>query len=346
MRILQLGPLPPPHGGVQYNLVAIHKCLVSRGDSSEVINLTRHRGEDGDGFYYPKNPLQLISLLLKLKYDILHLHIGGNLTGRLLLLSLVCCMMRGSRAVLTFHSGGYPGSKEGKTASPATVRGFIFRRFDGIIAVNEAIVDLFIRFGVGGERIRLILPYELPSLDESVTVPEPISGFLDRHSPVLITAGLLEPEYVLPSQIDVLGKILERHPGAGLVIVGSGSIEDELRELISSKPYSDHIMLCGDVPHPVTMHMIDRADLFLRTTAYDGDAISVREAIHLGTPVIATDTGMRPDEVTLIPLSDTEALREAVERLLEAPETDRGPSEAHSDNIGAVCDFYMDLLSG
>ena len=44
----------------------------------------------------------------------------------------------------------------------------------------------------------------------------------------------------------------------------------------------------GDVEHPVTLHLINRADILLRTTKFDGDAIAVREALFLETPVIAT----------------------------------------------------------
>ena len=38
---------------------------------------------------------------------------------------------------------------------------------------------------------------------------------------------------------------------------------------------------------------MSRITIFLRTTLYDGDSISVREALHLGVPVIASDNGMR-----------------------------------------------------
>jgi hypothetical protein len=55
---------------------------------------------------------------------------------------------------------------------------------------------------------------------------------------------------------------------------------------------------------------------------------------------------MRPKGVSLIPLSDTEALREAIERHLDAPRGERARTETHTDNAGAVCDFYGDLLSG
>ena len=48
MVVLQLGPFPPPHGGVQTNLVAIRDYLRARGMAAPVINLTRHRRRDGD----------------------------------------------------------------------------------------------------------------------------------------------------------------------------------------------------------------------------------------------------------------------------------------------------------
>ena len=80
MRVLQLGPFPPPHGGIQTNLVAIREYLRSRGIPCGVINLTRHRKPNSDEVYYPASAAELLRLLLTLPYDILHLHIGGNLT--------------------------------------------------------------------------------------------------------------------------------------------------------------------------------------------------------------------------------------------------------------------------
>src|SRR5205823_13637384 len=52
MRVVQLGPYPPPHGGVQTNLVAIRDLLRKSGHECLAVNLTRHRREDaGDVFY-------------------------------------------------------------------------------------------------------------------------------------------------------------------------------------------------------------------------------------------------------------------------------------------------------
>jgi glycogen(starch) synthase len=344
MRVLQLGPYPPPHGGVQTNLVAIRQFLKTRGDWSGVINLTRHRKPAADDVYYPRNAFETLWLLLTLRYDITHLHIGGDLSPRLLALSLVCCSIPGTKAVLTFHSGGYPASRAGRTAHPRTLRGFILRRFDAIIAVNREIAAMLQRFGVAGGRIHTICPFAAPALD-SAALPDPLQRFFQSHSPVFLTVGLLEPEYDLPLQIGLMGRIRETYPGAGLVIAGSGNLEDALRRHIAGTPYSAHVMLYGDMPHPVTLRAMAECDVLLRTTLYDGDSVAVREALALGTHVIATDNGMRPAGVYLIPPRDPVALTEAIRACLAIPknptQTVGSKADNHSEEVYCV---YRDLL--
>jgi glycosyltransferase involved in cell wall biosynthesis len=339
-----MGPYPPPEGGVQTNLVAIRRFLLSREIPCAVINLTRYRREDRDEIYYPKNPFEALKLLARLRCDIIHLHIGGDLSMRLMMLALVCNLIPSRKTVLTFHSGGYPLSNAGKMANPLTFRGFVLRRFDRVIGVNQELKDLFQRFGVAEERIRLILPHAIsPDLIEK-SLPERLSRFFQAHDPTLLTVSGLEPEYDLPLQINLLAQVRERFPDAGLAIIGSGSLEAELRDLIQSKPYADHVLLCGDVPHPGALRAIAESDLFLRTTLYDGDSISVREALFIGTPVIATDNGMRPDGAHLIPCSDPDALLRAIEHVLTqfAPESPRG--DAGERNIEEVFELYKELL--
>jgi glycosyltransferase involved in cell wall biosynthesis len=345
MRILQLGPYPPPHGGVQSNLVAIHRLLRDKGISSRIVNITRYRQRSDGEVYYPRNWLELLALLLILRYDIVHIHIGGTVTMRLLGLSLLCCLLPGRKAVLTFHSGGYPASKEGRDARPRTLRGFVFRRFDRIIGVNPDIVRLFGAFGVRSDRVRLIYPHALPSELPDRPLPQSLDDFFATHRPVLISVGLLEPEYDLPRQIEVLGLIRARHPQAGLVLIGSGSLEATLRAAIGRTTYAPHVLLCGDVPHDDTLLAIAASDLCLRTTVYDGDSIFVREALHLGVPIIATDTGMRPDGVLLVPFSDTQALGLAIERILARPPTPHVPRGQNEDNVRMTLAIYEELMA-
>jgi glycosyltransferase involved in cell wall biosynthesis len=343
MKVLQMGPYPPPHGGVQTNLVALRKYLLERGIACPVINLTRFRREEGRGVYYPKTALAVIKLLFRLDYDVVHLQAGGDFSLRHAGVLLLCSMLPAKKIVFTFHSGGYPASNAGQRARPWSLRGFVLRRLDGLIAVNQELLELFRKFGVPEERIRLIPPYAVESPAEETRLPEMMERFYGAHDPVLVTVSGLEPEYDLPLQLEVVGRLRQKFPGLGLAIVGSGSLEGEMRRKIAAAPYREHVLLCGDIPHQAALRAIERSDLFLRTTLYDGDSISVREALHLGVPVIATDNGMRPEGVRLVTRSDIEQLERAVVACLQLPCNSIPPSPNGLDNLEAVLRFYKDL---
>ena len=346
MKVLLLGPYPPPHGGVQTHLVALREYLRRSGVPSAVIDITRHKKAEMDEIYYPRSAWALIKLLVRLDYDVVHLHFGGDFTHRLQALTLACRILRRRGLVMTFHSGGYPSSEAGARAQFLTLRGFVLRRLDRVIAVNQALVETFHRYGLAPRRVRLVAPHAFggnPAARQR-ELPSPLSDFVANHEPVMLTVGLLEPEYDLGLQIDMLGTLRESHPNAGLVIIGSGSLDANLRALIVAKPYAAHVLMCGDVAHAVTLDAISRCDVMLRTTLYDGDSISVREALHLGTRVIATDTGMRPAGVHLFDGGGPAALAARVAEVLagaiQLAEPDIPSTE---QNLQAVLDLYREL---
>jgi len=148
----------------------------------------------------------------------------------------------------------------------------------------------------------------------------------------------------LALQIEAMKFVREKWPKAGLLIAGSGSLHEALRRQIDQQPYAEHVLLYGDLPHAATLEAITRADLMLRTTWYDGDALSVREALHFGLPVIATDNGMRPAGVRLIPPRDLKKLLAAIDDALAKPATNRQSSAPADDsNLMAVLNLYREL---
>lgn len=342
MKVIQLGPFPPPHGGVQTNLVAIRNHLRAHGHGAAVIHLTRHRRQDADEVFYPETAVQTARLLLTQPAEILHLHIGGNLSPRLLALGLFCSLVPGRKSVLTFHSGGYPSSPAGKATTRRSLAAFVLRSFDAVIAVNEEIATFLRRCGVRKDRLTVVCPHSFA--DMSASLPEPLNAFYAAHDPVLLSVGLLEPEYDLPLQIEALGRVRERHPKAGLVMIGSGSLEPDLRARIAATPYPSHLLLPGDVPHPATLRAIHDCAILLRTTHYDGDSISVREAAEMGTPVIATDNGMRPPGCRLIPSPSLEPLLQAIDDTLTGPRPAQPSGSVGVRNLDAVLAIYRALL--
>ncbi len=345
MHVLQLGPVPPPEGGINRNMLGVRDELLRQGHRCSIIATSRStKVIEEPGVYHPRSPIALIKLLYAIDYDVLHLHVGGAITLRLLALIFVCSLFRRGKNILSFHSGGYTETAEGKAARAMSIRGFIFRRFARIVVVNPLLADVFERYGTAKEKIHVIYPFVQKTPDENITVPKDLADFAREANPFLLTVGLLEDEYDLFMQIEAIGDVLKDFPNAGLMIVGSGSLEEKLKTAIAAKPYADKILLTGDVEHAVTLHLINDADILLRTTSFDGDAISVREALFLDTPVIATDNGMRPDGIEMIAVGDKHALIEKIKTIANSPRKEKSEKQPDNKNIIEIVNLYKDVL--
>src|SRR5207247_1567740 len=175
-----------------------------------VINITRHRRPDQDEIYYPGTALQLISLLLQLRYDIVHLHVGGILSQRVLRLALLCTMLPARRTVFTFHSGGYPSMPEGRSTGAISFAGTVLRRFDRVIGVNQEIMEFFQKLRVSPHRARVIFP---PAVcDENVCarlLPEPLEPIVVQHGAAVISAPRWVSRCQLPVHIRLLPCVRE-----------------------------------------------------------------------------------------------------------------------------------------
>lgn len=345
MHVTQVGPIPPPFGGVQVHLMALRAHLRAQGDRVSAVNNTRHRQPDHDDLWFPASPQGMLARFAALRPDVIHLHLGGDLKRKDLLLCLACNQWPGARSVLTFHSGGFPSSPAGRAARPDSFAGRVVRRFDAVVAVNAEIADVFRRYGCAPSRVHVIEPHAEPAVDGVAAAPWPsrFAAFAAAHDPVLLTVGLLEPEYGLDLQVAALERVRAAGRNAGLIIIGSGSLEGELRARIAASPAGEHVLLAGDVPHPETLAAIARCDLLQRPTAYDGDSVSVREALALGTPVAATDTGMRPAGVHLLAARTPEAIAEAALRHAGQRTAGRGAAGGDEGNLARVRALYATL---
>jgi glycogen(starch) synthase len=316
------------------------------GVPCEVINLTRYREQREAGVHVPSNALAVMRLLFSRRARVVHLHFGGTLSPRLLGLCLFASLLPGRRVVLTFHSGGYPTSRAGMALRPSSPAAFILRRLDALIGVNEALSAYFRGLGAKPERVHTVVPFALAEQPAPGPLPEPLGRFFASASHRIFSASGFEPEYDIPSQFQAMEAILARFPRAALAIAGCGRREAELHAAAAKLPWKDRVLLCGDVPHASVLTAMREADVCLRTTLYDGDAISVREALAMGTPVIATDNKMRPPGVTLVPIGDSNALAAAVIGQLERGRVAGVPGDEGQENLHAIAAIYRHLLGG
>lgn len=340
MHVVELGPVPPPEGGVSRNMMAIRDSLIAEGHRCTLI-ATTSGGSDEDGIFRPRTPAALVKLLATLDFDILHLHIGGDVTTRVLGLALAASQFARGRSVLSLHSGAFPLSETAKNAKRLSLAGTVFRSFSRLVAVNEAIAGVFRRFGVNDENIDVVVPFTPRLPDLNVTVDGELADFAESADPFLLSVGGLEADYEPIFLVDSMTSVLERQKDARLMIVGDGTLRSAVESKIVELGLADNVMLAGNVPHEQVLHLIKRADVVLRATLFDGDAISVREALHLGTPVVATDNGMRPDGVHLLKAHTSTKLIAAINAAMS---TQIPKKSENVDGISKVIEIYEGLF--
>ena len=95
------------------------------------------------------------------------------------------------------------------------------------------------------------------------------------------------------------------------------------------------------------MAVMNRLSVFVRPSFFDGDSRSVREALSLGIPVVASDTGLRPAGVKLFKKGDvaqmTATIRETIEGAAETVSARRN-TPAREDSVNQMLSLYEKIL--
>jgi glycosyltransferase involved in cell wall biosynthesis len=150
---------------------------------------------------------------------------------------------------------------------------------------------------------------------------------------------------------DVAIRALAKLPGARLVIIGSGSERQALRDLATEVDAADRVSLPGwsdRVPEALAGF-----DVFCHPSRYEGLGLALIEAMLAGLPCVASRVGGVPEVLgecgLLVPPEDPDALADALARLATDPAlrarlgTDAVRRAGTAFNVGRMAGAYQDL---
>lgn len=121
---------------------------------------------------------------------------------------------------------------------------------------------------------------------------------LPEDAVVAMYVGRLSPEKNLGLMVRSFFGVAAVCPQAHLVIVGGGSEEDDLLELVGRSPYADRIHFFGKVlPERVPSHLL-LADLFVTASTTEVHPFSLIEAMASGLPALGMDASGISDTIT------------------------------------------------
>lgn len=356
-RVLLVGPVPPPHGGISVHVATLERRLLDAGVDCRVVDLGGGAGREPLASWRRLRSLARIRRLARAGWTA-HVHTNGH-NPKSWLLALACARAARSAParVLTLHSGFVPAYLAGASTTARALARRALRDYRRVVCVNAEIRDAVARIGVEGARLCVAPAYVCGAgLDETAVdpnaaaaaaaLPEPIARWLADDRPRLLAVLFFRPEYGLDLLIEALARLRHRHPALGCLLLGGGEGEPEARAAVRAAGLAGCVRFGGDVEHALCRSLMARADLFVRPTRVDGDALSVREALALGVPVVASDAGFRPPGTALFSRGDAGELAERLEQVLSRP---RAPKPRAASTVGGLDDLarpYSGIADG
>ena len=185
-------------------------------------------------------------------------------------------------------------------------------RYDAVLWPTAAQRDeVAARFGDPGTF------HVVPNTIELGAAPPDVAS-RDPHRVVMLNR--LAPQKRVDLAVRAWVRVVAVVPEARLDIYGDGPLRDELQALIDDLGLAASVTLHGATADRDAI--FDRAALFVTSTAFEGQGLSIAEALARGLPVVSFDARYGPREAigdagVLVPPGDVEGFGDAITRLLQ-----------------------------
>jgi len=336
-KILVIGPYPPPFGGVSIHIKRLKTVLNGLFDI-DIIDEARIKKQN----VFNIRSLKMGTYIRKLfAADIVHIH-SGLLFFRVF--HFCAASMLFKKKIITIH-GYEPG------------RGIIERTLDKImlstcsktIFVSKEIAD---RFNIKKYIIKnAFLPPDVNSEEE---IPEEVKVYIQQqkqngYTVCVANAWRLDSHnsedlYGLDLCVLAAKKLKETNCKVAFVFVvceDTGVIKlSKYRQMITELNLADCFML---YEAPLSfIKLIIEADIVIRPTNTDGDALTVREGLLLGKTVIASDVVIRPEGTTLFENRKAESLANEIAKFKSSNNVNTASTTI--DSITQYAQFYSNNI--
>lgn len=324
MRILEIGPYPPPYGGWSRRVKLLKDGLTERGHECVVLNMSHNRWPptaEYDGF---RNRLHFLSKVWSYsgRGFALHVHINAKSLHQLAV-ALICramAWMWRNRMVLTMHGGPDQSLLLAESWGLRTLVRITLRLPDHVICNSEPVRVSIIRAGGIPRRVSAIPGFTWQYLNEIWAPTGTLAEFAQSHRPLLVCyACVLRNEPTLQVLLEAVRALRPEFPQMGVVLLGLSRVEESWSRLELDDAVSDHVLWQWNLPAPLFLGLLREADVFVRSSPTDGVASSILEALALGVPVVASRLEGRPAGVIEYDLLDGADLAEKVRLVVAQP---------------------------
>ena len=300
--------------------------------------------------------IALLKLIRKTKPAIIHAHWilpQGFVTA-------LAHKMTGVPFVLTTHGGDIYGL-QGKFAS--ALKGFALRKATTVTVVSKDIQNT-IKQNFGNDIHTKVIPMGVDSALFHPDKKDPrIREQFDIKGPFLLYVGRLSEKKGVAYLLEAIPEIINQHPDAKLLVVGTGEEKQKLLQLSQKLNIGNNVVFIGALPNSELPAYFATADIFIGPSikAEGGDTegfgLTFVEAGMSGCIVVGTDVGGIGDIIEhsktgfLVKEKDPGQLASTINIILEkGPELDHIIEASHTNlcksfDWSAIAEKYRKILS-
>ena len=238
--------------------------------------------------------IALLKLIRKTKPAIIHAH--WILPQGFV--SALAHKITGVPFVVTTHGGDIYGL-QGKFAS--ALKGYAVRNATTVTVVSQDIQNT-IKQNFGNDIHTKVIPMGVDSALFHPDKKDPrIREQFDIKGPFLLYVGRLSEKKGVAYLLEAIPEIINQHPDAKLLVVGTGEEKQKLLKLSQNLSISNNVIFTGAIPNNELPAYFATADIFIGPSikAEGGDTegfgLTFVEATMSGCIVVGTDVGGIPD---------------------------------------------------
>ncbi len=304
-RLLVIGPLGPPLGGIQGIMdMQVHSSL-AREFELHVVDTSKGRLRWAvenptlrTPLYFVRDFSRLVRTLLRVRPDAALVHTAAGLSFLRDWVFMVTARLAGAKVICHYHGTLHTRFPSCETRIGRAIGRLLMSAAQCVIVLGPTYQR---EMGKAWRRDDLAWAPNMADIalfrDISVDTPVP---WLARGDRAVLFVGRLSAPKGIYDLFDAIPRVIERHPRARFVLVGvteSDAMEPVIRAEAERRGIAPRIAFLGSLEGRNKAAAFVRSQMIVVPSWTEGFPLVIPEAMAAGLPVIATAVGAIPDFV-------------------------------------------------
>lgn len=288
--VLQVGPLPPPIGGISIFLDHLRK-VDSDEVSHEFFNIFPNKNTKlNKAIYNIVVYFKFLFVLLKVKPEIIHVHTAAyrsfwKNTGIIYISKLF-----NKKVVMHLHSGHFSDFHEKNSDRNKRIITKVLHTCDKLICLSSGWKEYYTKtFDLDSNRIEVVT--------NAIFVDDYISPNKSRTPDLnILYIGSLTENKGLKDLVEIAKELKNKYnSNYKFTVIGNGPLYNYIKD--EKQKHSLNIELCGELSGNEKTREFKNADVLLLPSYFEGMPLCILEGLAAGHVIISTNVGAIPEVV-------------------------------------------------